>query len=361
MQLNKKKVNLPITAVGTANVSLQGIIDTGSGGMTLNALEIFPTNIVTSSGFNFNGQDQIVYQGITVTKLGAIRNYGGQGQSANTRTGNLFFAHLTFGEKGKIRTALVPILFVYSSSEPLSANSGDSDNTVGINGALDQIGATITYVGQPVQNTNAPGTVDPECTKTSTSPCSLISPLRTLSYEGSLEAGYILSSFPLIDGQKGPYLTVGLNKRNTESFSTAQLTCSTESLNVESCNQEVHNVHVTSSAGLNFTWNVIFDSGRPTVETTVPTDDPTHLAPTMVPAGVQLTVTPPTQTDYVYSFTAATTGFAVTTRTYVETGSPKAASTFSNMGLEFFGTNSLVLDYDKGIEGWKPRAPDKSE
>lgn len=26
---------------------------------------------------------------------------------------------------------------------------------------------------------------------------------------------------------------------------------------------------------------------------------------------------------------------------------------YSNMGLEFFATNSLMLDYDKGIEGWK--------
>jgi hypothetical protein len=352
VQLNGAKVDLPITTVGTQKLNLSGIVDTGSGGLTLNAFQVFPSSMVTSSGFNFNGQNQIVYNGITVTKLVATRGYGGQGVST-TRTGNLGFAHVTFGEKGEVTTALVPILFVYASTRPPSATSGDLDNTIGINGGMDAIGNKISFDGNAIDEGSEPSnTVYPECTKQSTSQCSLFSPLRSLNYSPELQAGYILSNFPLVNLQQGRYLTIGLDEHNTEGFASKQLDCSTSSLNVEDCNQIVHDVKIVTSAGLSFTWNVIFDSGRPTVGLTMPVDSSTPPAPTALPANQTVTVTPPNQAGYVYSFTTGT-GFAATTLTSVNQNASDADQTYGNMGLEFFATNSLMLDYDNGVEGWK--------
>lgn len=74
--------------------------------------------------------------------------------------------------------------------------------------------------------------------------------------------------------------------------------------------------------------------------------------PTPPPVNQTVTVTPPNQPDYACSFRTGT-GFGATTLTYIDENADDAADSYSNMGLEFFATNSLMLDYDKGIEGWK--------
>jgi len=353
VQLNEEKLDLPITTVGNKPLNLKGIVDTGSGGLTLNAFQIFPASMVTRKGFKFNGSNQIVYNGITVTRLVATRDYGGETADKTSRTGNLGFAHVTFGERGEVKTALIPILFVYTSTKEPSATSSDLDNTIGINGEMDPIGQQVSLDGDPIDDgSDASATVYPECTTQSTTKCSLISPLRALSYSNDLQAGYILNSFPLVEGQKGRYLTVGLDQHDTEGFASAQLRCITSSFDVQACNQEVPNVNVVTSAGLNSTWYAIFDSGRPTVGITVPVDNSNPPAPAPLPAGQAVTVTPPNQGGYTYTFTTGT-GLTATTLTSVNPDADGADETYSNMGLEFFGTNSLMLDYDKGIEGWK--------
>lgn len=70
-QWNRIAVFIPVAMVGNNNVNINAILDTGSAGVVLNALSIFPSSIVTSNGFNFPpGQNSITYNGITVTNVG---------------------------------------------------------------------------------------------------------------------------------------------------------------------------------------------------------------------------------------------------------------------------------------------------
>lgn len=101
-----------VTAVGSAAMNLPLDFDTGSAGVTLNALSLFPASMVSSTGFVFpSGQTSMTYQGITVTTQQSIRAYG-SGQTARDLNGNLGFATLTFGDsQGTLTTASMPILF----------------------------------------------------------------------------------------------------------------------------------------------------------------------------------------------------------------------------------------------------------
>jgi hypothetical protein len=56
------------TSVGSVSVSMPLIFDTGSAGLILYAPAIFPSSMVTASGFVFpSGQTSLSYSGITVT------------------------------------------------------------------------------------------------------------------------------------------------------------------------------------------------------------------------------------------------------------------------------------------------------
>lgn len=95
--------------------------------------------------------------------------------------------------------------------------------------------------------------------------------------------------------------------------------------------------------GADFYWNAIFDSGRPNIGIVIPTDSVNPSGPIALPAGITFTVTPPTQTGYEYTFSTGN-GLASTARTYVDRDAANAAQTYSDMGLLFFATNSLLLD-----------------
>ena len=87
-----------VTAVGTAAVSMPLAFDTGSAGITLYAPDIFPSSVVSSSGFVFPaGQTSISYNGITVTNQGGIRKYGSTA-TGRSQTGNIGFAKVACGD-----------------------------------------------------------------------------------------------------------------------------------------------------------------------------------------------------------------------------------------------------------------------
>jgi hypothetical protein len=353
---NNGKLDVPITAVGNLKVKMSGIVDTGSGGVELNALQIFPSDKVNSGGFQFkSGQTKIVYHGMIVTRLTAVRNYGAE-SNGTSRTGNLGFAQVTFGANGQVKTAMIPVLFVYQDTgATLSAKSGDTANTIGINDTTDVIGQQISFDDQPFQTADASTTPYPLCTPETQTFCSVISPFRALSYRPGLQAGYVLSRFPLADASPGNYLTVGIDQNNTQGFASAQLNCVTSSIQIQSCNQAVKNVqvNVTGQSTFSFVWSVIFDSGRPTAGLESPLPIPASTSTTdTLPAGDVVTVALPNQASYTYSYTTTSTGNAKTAINEVPSGSTQS-QIFSNVGIEFFDKNSLMLDYDKGIEGWK--------
>lgn len=97
------RVFIPVAMVGNNNVNINAILDTGSAGVVLNALSIFPSSIVTSNGFNFPpGQNSITYNGITVTNVGMSKSYGGQSSNPHTDIGNIGFAQISFGSNGRL-------------------------------------------------------------------------------------------------------------------------------------------------------------------------------------------------------------------------------------------------------------------
>ena len=128
------RIFVMITHVGSVSTSLPLAFDTGSAGITINALSVFPSSIVTASGFNFGGSESsITYNGITVTPVQGRRSYGGS--NGRTQIGNLGFAEITFGEgDGVLTTAAVPILFYYSVIE----------NATGLPAAIVSVAPTAT-------------------------------------------------------------------------------------------------------------------------------------------------------------------------------------------------------------------------
>ena len=367
----ESRVLLNIASVGDNKLNVRGILDTGSSGLTLNALQIFPPDMISSNGFVFKaGENQINYNGIIVTKLMATRFYGKQSKGGGTnRTGNLGFAQVSLGDRGEIRTALIPILFVFKDTgKPISKNSGDADNTIGVNSELDSVGQDVTIQGSNLASTNTSvtGTVldpFPICTVQSTTPCSLMSPLRGISYVAGVRAGYVLNSFPLnncttdpnyCSGHPGNYLVLGLDENLIKGFSSAQLRCATSTVEVESCNQIVQNAKINADQK-SFVWNVIFDTGAPTVRVTDPYYGDSLPKPAIFPLAENqvVSVVLPAQTPLPYNLTVGT-GFDSVEFDYIDANASGADQTTSNLGIGFFTRDSMMLDYDRGMEGWKP-------
>ena len=76
---NGNRLFVMLTGIGSQTITLPLIFDTGSAGLTLNALSgIFPEGMVGSSGFIFPaGQSTMAHDGITVTNQTVTRAYGG--------------------------------------------------------------------------------------------------------------------------------------------------------------------------------------------------------------------------------------------------------------------------------------------
>jgi hypothetical protein len=105
------------TSVGSVSVSMPLVFDTGSAGVTLYAPTIFPSSMVSTSGFAFpTGQTSITYNGITVTNQEGARTYGST--DLRVQHGNIGYAQLTFGDtQGQLRTGLMPVFLYYSVTD----------------------------------------------------------------------------------------------------------------------------------------------------------------------------------------------------------------------------------------------------
>jgi hypothetical protein len=111
---NPTRLFIRVTAVGSTAVSLPLAFDTGSSGITLDAPQILPSNIVTSDGFLFpQGESQLLYQGITITNQQGTRSYGNAG--GRTEIGNIGYATVTFRDtNGTLTTREMPVFLYYA-------------------------------------------------------------------------------------------------------------------------------------------------------------------------------------------------------------------------------------------------------
>jgi hypothetical protein len=336
-----------VTAVGTNSVSMPLGFDTGSAGVTLYAESIFPSSMVSSSGFVFPaGQTSITYNGITVTNLQGTRSYGTLNQTIEN--GNLGFATVTIGDTaGQLTTQSMPIFLFYSiqtvTGHPYSPPSWQGwFGVASTNGTIDVPGAV-----EPPDGFSA-------CTQQTTTSCYVVSAVKYFSYGSEVNGGFLLNPAAIQtcdittagSCNPAPMLTVGLNATVESGFSTTPLVCPPngyvgppEIAGYPVCQKNIPNTTVAASGG-SFTGDAFFDTGTPYFYFSTPSGSS---FPSVVPSGTTVTVTPPS--GFSYSYTAGTG----TANTVVDAGGDGN----SIVGIQYFTTNSFLLDFTSSITGWK--------
>jgi hypothetical protein len=334
---------------GTAPVSLPLAFDTGSSGITLNALNVFPPFIVTATGFIFpSGQTSITYNGITVTNQQGSRAYGGQG--GRTETGNIGFARITFGDAaGQLTTDVMPVLFYYSVIETatqMPATAQPQQGWFGVNSAPDSI---------VVANSVEPPMGFPVCSQETAGTCRVVSVLKYLDYGGGVNAGFALSPATLEGCDVAtaatctpqPILTVGLTNTTEAGFSTTTLTCPPSGYvgpatiqGYSVCQPGISGTTISLSGPVsaNLIENALFDTGNPA---NMLTQSSGVLASPVPAQTLVMLVTP---SGFTYEYTAATSGIT-------ETAIGPTVST--GIGIDFFTQHSFFIDLVTNIEGWK--------
>lgn len=342
---------LMVTSVGSVAVNMPLGFDTGSAGITLYAQSIFPASMVSTSGFIFPaGQTSISYNGITVTNISGTRTYGTLNQTVEH--GNLGFATVAFGDSaGQISTQTLPIFFFYSVDD--LAGSGYQPPTwqgwFGVASTADTI---------DVAGSSEPATGYGACTPQSTGTCYVVSALKYIDYGSDASAGFVLSpasSFPTCDittpgsCPAQSILTVGVNAGIESSFSTSPLSCPPNGYvgpptiaEYLVCQKTINNVTVTASGSStgSYTSGMVFDSGTAYVYLSTPANSS---FPAPVEPGSTIAITTPSGFNYAY---VAGSGTANTVVAPANDGN-------SIMGAQYFTTNSLLLDYESSLVGWR--------
>jgi hypothetical protein len=147
-----------------------------------------------------------------------------------------------------------------------------------------------------------------------------------------------------------PILTVGLTPSLESGFSALSLTCppngNTGPLNVAGypvCGKTIPDTTITVSGDTvgSVINGALFDSGTPDMEIRPPTGG---TFPSAVGPGTSVLVTTPSGFSYTY-----TAGSGITA-TVVD---PATSTADSIIGIAFFTTNSLFIDFTSSIEGWR--------
>ena len=351
---NSNRLFIFVTGVGTTPVNMPLAFDTGSAGITLYAPDIFPSTLVSAGGFVFgSGQDSITYAGITVTNQVGTRKYGSMA-TGRTQTGNIGYARVTFGDSGgELMTAVMPVFLYYLITDnstgqpvPVPAQRG----WFGVNDAPNLI---------TVASSVEPPTGFPACASGTSGSCYVASIFKYLPYGAGVNAGFMTGPAPLqscdisVAGEcaPSPMLTVGLNSILEAGFSTVNLVCPPSSYSgpvsiggYTVCQAAIADSTVTvsgASAGL-LTGTLDFDSGTPVMVLNVPAG---AVFPAAVAPGSAVVVGTPS--GFTYSFTAGSG--TETTATTVQPNSGAA----SVIGVGYFTTNYLFMDFTSGTLGWK--------
>lgn len=128
---------ISVPTIGNQTVNQYLLFDTGSGGMVIDAHEILPPAMVTSTGFNFTG-DSIVVNGITITNQTSTIEYGADKSTYEKVYGNLAYAPITVGDRGgSVTVKRLPFFLYYKGT-----NNAGNPETVG---AFDIFGVNPEY------------------------------------------------------------------------------------------------------------------------------------------------------------------------------------------------------------------------
>lgn len=201
-----QRLFIPVSGVGDQATALNLLFDTGSGGLTLDATQIFPASMVGPNGFVFPpGQSTLQYHGITVTNAGTKVRF-----ATRIQDGNLGWAQVSFGRAGhSVTTSSMPIFFYYAITDP-AGNRIPFPPQKGIFG----VSSDMTAVDG-----------------------SLASPLRFVRFD-HVNAGFMLSpvgAYPVCDVSQHScaakaLLTVGLDPQQELAFSRFRMICDAQAV-----------------------------------------------------------------------------------------------------------------------------------
>ena len=324
--------------------------DTGSPGVTVYAQDVFPPDTVSFAGFVFpKDQHSLTYQNITVTDLAVSRPYGGK--LGKTETGNLGFAQVTFGDAaGSFSTGVMPILFYYritDNSTNLDVPAPAQRGWFGVNSSAGLFN---------VKNSPKPAAGFLPCSLQSKASCYVVSPLKFLSYASDVDAGFLLQGQALQtcsirtagSCHPKPMLTIGLNANLERDFSTFKLVCPPSNnptlgpINgYPACSPAIPHSTVTiaGSKSTTLSGEALFDSGSPTMLL----QDAAGSLSSPLEGGTPVAVTLPGGFKYAYKAGGGT---------YTTIVNPGGIST-QVLGIAYFTTNALFVDFTTSTEGWK--------
>ena len=188
--------------------------------------------------------------------------------------------------------------------------------------------------------------------------CWVVSILKFLNYGPGVDGGFIIDPVALqtctitTAGSCTPQaaLTVGITPALTAGFSLAQLPCPPPTYTgpvtiagFSVCQERVPSTTVASAAapGGSYVTTAIFDTGTPDSVLNVPSG---IAFPAVIPPGDSIEVTTPS--GFVYS-QISSTGVAT-----INVNS-NASTSGAVIGLAYFTTNSLLVDFTTGTQGWK--------
>jgi hypothetical protein len=310
-----KRVFLPVTQVGTKAVTYYTVFDTGSSGMTLDATDILPASMITSSGIQVTG-DSVVVNGITVTSTKGTISFGDQ-LSSTKEYGNLAYANITIGDaQGNLALKRVPFFLYYKIVDETGAQlPAHASDVFGV-------GPGTSYVTSLIQ-----------------------SPLINFNTGTNLTSGFKLATLnKSLFSTSGTYvsnlLTIGLSNGDLSSAGFIM-----HPLTYSSSGGYSPNIPATITyGGKTISGQILFDTGTPS--TTVIEDRLATNAVGNLPANSTVTIT--TSKGFVYTYTTSNTGNLTEVQNPNNTGDYRTI-----FSLDFFISNEYLTDYGNHQIGLK--------
>jgi hypothetical protein len=302
-----KRIFIPISKIGTQTVSYYGIFDTGSTGMTMDAHDLIPASMITSTGITVTG-DSTVVNGITVTSQTSTISYGDK-TGITKEYGNLAYALITIGDsQGSLTLKRVPFFLYYKVVE------GDGTQLPAHSNDVFGVGPGVSYASSAIA-----------------------SPLSYFNTGTNLTSGFKLATLnSAYFNSNGNYvanlLTIGLTADDLSSngFIMHPLTYYA----VGGYSPDIAGTLTYSNKTISATF--LFDTGTPSLSIL---EDKTAVASIgELPAGSVVKVT--TSQGFVYQYTTTKTENLTTVQNPNTTGDPRTI-----LSIEFFISNEYLTDY----------------
>jgi hypothetical protein len=316
-----KLLFIAVPKIGTQSINEYMIFDTGSGGMVIDAHEILPASMVTSTGFNFTGDSTIV-NGITITNQTSTISYGADDATTEKVYGNLAYATVSIGDHdGTISVKRLPFFLYYKGTD----SQGKTEDV----GAFDIFGVDSEY--DVTFNNGA----------YITSPLSYFEPGTGLT-KGFKMAALGTNNFSVSGTYVPNVLSLGLTSSDLSSSSGYTMHTLTSDpgygYSVVIPGSYTYGGKTVSKA------YEVFDTGT---EPYSYFEDPTAANKiNLLPTGTAVSVTTNSNFNYSYNITATDN------LTYVENPNTSGGAV-SIISLEYFLNNAYMLDYDDHKLGLK--------